>query len=77
MLGRWWSARKAERALRELEWLTTNTDIWISDMMQPDEEEAIEMVEEDGQRIFVAANGKFDSNWNIHLLDPEGTQKFG
>jgi len=54
-----------------------NTDIGIVDIVMADEEEAIEMIEEDGRRIFVAATGKFDGDWNIHTLNPDGISKFG
>ena len=77
MFRRWWSARKAEKALRALEYELQNSEIWIEFMIPKDEEEAIEMIEEDGQYIFVAATGKFDSNWDTHTLNPDGIPKFG
>jgi len=77
MFQRWWSARKAEKALREIEYEIETSEVAIEFMIPKDEEEAIEMIEEDGQYIFIAATGVFDSDWDIHTLNPEGIPKFG
>jgi len=54
-----------------------NTDVAYVYSPPSDEEEVLEYVREGDQTIFVAATGIFDEEWNIRLLNPDATRRFG